>query len=97
MKRLACALMIGLPGTAMAEATVTGSAFMGIGSRDGGATWSAVSRLSLGFSFSSAADDDLAFGIDANGVPVAPVLPDLGGTDLWLGQDFGVFTRNSGE
>ena len=97
MKRLACALMIGLPGTAMADVTLTGSAFMGVGSTDGGATWSAISRVSLGFIFSSETDDGLAFGVTANGVPAAPVLPDLSGTDLWGDQGIATFTLDGGE
>ena len=95
MKRLVCALMIGLPGAAMADITLTGSAFMGVGSTDGGATWSAVSRLSFGLSFASETDDGLAFGVTANGVPAPPVLPDLDSSDLWLGQDFATFSLNT--
>ncbi len=96
MKQLpfAIALLVAGSGAASADISLTGSTFVGIGSVDGGATWTARSSISLSLSFSSQTDSGLAFGVDLYPVPAAPALPALENTDLWLGDEFASFTLN---
>ncbi len=105
MKRPLCALVFltAGPGAALADLSLSGSAYMGIGSFDGGATWRPLARVTLSLGFSGETDGGLGFGVDLdlpapanNALPgggyfgTAGGLPDA--TGLWLSGDFGTFS-----
>ena len=61
---LASTMLVGTAGVAAAQVSFSGSAYMGVGSPNGGATWTALFNASVDVAMSGETDGGLAFGAD---------------------------------
>ena len=102
---LASTILVGSAGVAAADVSFSGSAFMGIDSNDGGATWNPKVTASLDVAMSGETDGGLMFGADFSINPMgfasgasSPYLTFTGsdaivsGASVWISGDFGKVT-----
>ena len=94
-------------GTANADISFSGTAYMGLGSPNGGVTWQPIYNTTLSITFSGETDGGLSFGVDLNvapspsnsysgssylGSPLVSLSSQGESARLWVSGDMGIFS-----